>query len=143
MKRQDWLLLVVDAARDKRMSPVQLQKTLFLLGQAAPKWVGRGFYKFIPYDYGPFDATIYDDARGLATQGMLEIIRLPGETWHTYSCTPNGQDRAQGLREDMKPERLEYVNRLVSWVKDLSFNDLLRAVYKAYPRYAENSVFQD
>src|SRR5439155_6656754 len=53
--RSAWVLLALLAAEGHSLTPVQLQKCLFLLGSRRPKDVGRDFYHFRPYDYGPFD----------------------------------------------------------------------------------------
>ena len=62
MTRQDWLLLVLAAADGKPLSPLQLQKSLFLVGYDLARLVGSDFYTFRPFDYGPFDAAVYRDA---------------------------------------------------------------------------------
>ena len=49
MTRQDWLLLVLAAAGGKPLSPLQLQKSLFLVGHDLAKLVGAGFYTFRPF----------------------------------------------------------------------------------------------
>lgn len=46
-------------------TPVQVQKTMFLMRQEAPALVGSGFYEFEAYNYGPFNAQIYNDLESL------------------------------------------------------------------------------
>ena len=61
LTRQDWLLLALSKSPCGAMSPVQIQKAMFLFGREAGDAVGTDFYSFQPYDYGPFDAAIYAD----------------------------------------------------------------------------------
>ena len=37
---------------------------------------------------------------------------------------------------------LDYLDRVVPWVQSLSFDALVRAIYKEYPHMAQNSVFR-
>ena len=69
MTPKDWTLLVLASAGGP-LSPVQLQKTLFLIDRnlsRAQRGVTR-FYNFRAYDYGPFDSAIYTDAVILQTE---------------------------------------------------------------------------
>ena len=98
MNRKDWMLLAVCAANGKGLSPVQLQKTLFLLGREMPHAVGSGFYHFSAYHYGPFDRNVYLDAEHLAGMGELAITQRSGENWNRYLATAEGCERAARLR---------------------------------------------
>ncbi len=100
MKPQDWTLLAISAAKGRGLSPIQLQKSLFLLERRLSKEeLGEQFYEFVPYNYGPFDVKIYQDAK--------------------------------------------YLDEVVTWILGLSFRDLVRAIYEAYPQFRANSVFQE
>ena len=144
LTRQDWLLLALSKSPDGRMSPVQIQKALFLFGQEAGDLIGTKFYSFKPYDYGPFDAAIYDDLRRMKNErsrrGGMEIRP---ETGRTTMITEAGQNVASGLEKDGESRLTEFLGRIVEWVKARSFSDLLRSVYAAYPDFAVNSVFRD
>lgn len=87
MTRQDWLLLVLAAAGRKPLSPLQLQKSLFLVGYDLAKLVGPDFYTFRPFDYSPFDATVYRDAEEQAAQGLVTIRSHPVTR---RRCAPTG-----------------------------------------------------
>lgn len=143
MKRKDWNLLVLAAAKGKPLTPVQLQKVLFLIGQNVRVRFRRGFYKFIHYDYGPFDAAVYQDAELLEMDGKACIMPVPGRRWSKYAATPEGLETAQQLRKRLPQWVVDYVDDLVEWARPLSFQDIVRAIYKAYPEYKVNSVFQE
>jgi hypothetical protein len=53
--RQDWLLLALALRGGLPVTPVQIQKAMFLMSAEAKQYLGRGFYAFIPHNYGPFE----------------------------------------------------------------------------------------
>jgi uncharacterized protein YwgA len=141
MDRKDWTLLVIDAADGKGLSPVQLQKCLFLLGQKLPTQVEDSFYNFIPHNYGPFDPSIYLDAKLLADEGLVNISQTFGTRYPIYRITSEGVKVARELEAEMPSYVTEYVKRLVIWSQSLSFEQLIKAIYKNYPEFRVNSVF--
>lgn len=143
MERRDWVLLVIAATGGEALSPVQLQKSLFLIGKNCNRAVGRHFYKFVPYNYGPFNATIYSDAEELDAEGLVTINRLPGQRWIEYAATTEGLARARSLEKDLPQDAVNYLHRVVPWARSLSFSQLIRAIYSRYPEYRAKSVFQD
>lgn len=143
MQRRDWNLLVLTTAGGEALTPVQLQKVLFLIGKNLPEEVSSGFYDFKPYDYGPFDATVYQDAEELEREKKAYIRSVPGRRWSEYGATPAGVEAAKQIKSELDPRILDYVDRLVEWARSLSFQNLLRAIYKAHPKYKVNSVFQN
>ena len=66
----DVLLKIITAAEGDPISPVQLQKIAFLVGQECAEFVPNSYYKFVPYDYGPFCIEIYRDAKELERAGL-------------------------------------------------------------------------
>src|SRR5256885_12661208 len=87
MRRSRWVLLALLAAEGHSLNPVQLQKSLFLLGKRRPREVGKGFYHFRAYDYGPFDLAVYTDADELAEQGLVTIDRSMGQSLRRFALT--------------------------------------------------------
>jgi hypothetical protein len=142
MDRSDWNLLVLSAAGGAHLSPAQLQKCLFLLGKALPQVVGTdSFYNFRPYNYGAFDEAVYFDAGRLQQRGLARIDKT-NFGWNVYAASPQGLAVAQTLRQQIPAEVTDYVTRLVAWARSLSFADLVRAVYEAYPETRANSIFR-
>jgi len=141
MNRKDWTLLAICAAGHKGLSPVQLQKTLFLLGKEIPEAVNGDFYDFQPYNYGPFDRRAYIDAEALADEGRVEISQNAGENWNRFTATRDGEIKASYLQREV-PEATEYLSRLVPWVQQQTFQQLVKAIYAKYPEMRANSVFQ-
>ncbi len=141
----DWVLLAIDASPRKSLSPVQLQKALFLFSRNLNDSQRRtdGFYNFEPYDYGPFDRAVYDDAEALRASGNIVIDSPTSTGRRRYSATPGGSQSAAVIRKSIEPEVQEYLDRAVGWVGSLSFNGLVKAIYNEYPEMRANSVFQD
>ena len=142
LTRQDWLLLALSKSSGGAMSPVQIQKAMFLFGQEAGDRVGRDFYSFQPYDYGPFDAAIYADLRRMTRLGRTRGEWNPDRSWKAWSITVPGRDAAIALEIDADARLNDYLGRVVTWVTGKSFPELLRSVYAAYPEFAVSSVFR-
>ena len=144
MARKDWTLLAIAAAEGEVLSPVQLQKSLFLLSRNLPNLVGEDFYTFRPYNYGPFSIEIYHDAKTLASEGLVSIQEAPEQRWKKYRATPAGLERAVHLvrSEDVPEVAVRYLRTAVAWTRSLSFNELLRSIYAHFPEYKVHSVFQ-
>ena len=141
MKPEEWTLLAINAAKEQGLSPVRLQKALFLLGRHLPSDLGESFYSFTPYNYGPFDSEIYEDARKLAAKGFININQSPGQRWVEYQITASGIQVASQLNQAAPQQVVEYLNTVVSWTLSLSFQQLVGAIYKMYPEFKVNSVF--
>ena len=142
MINKDFLLLVVAAGEGKPITPVQLQKSLFLIKEANLVETPDQFYEFEPYHYGPFDANVYSDADILKGDGMVERIPSANGSWTDTLITPDGLAKAKLIENNLSLSTKGYIYTVVQWVQSLSFSTLLRAIYGKYPQYRENSVFQ-
>lgn len=134
---RDYLLAALAAAPGGALSPVQTQKALFVLSQEAESQVGKDFYKFVPYNYGPFCRMIYDDIADLASQGLVTIDNSAKPA--RYIITKTGLDAA--AQANIPTPLANYVSAVVGWVAGQSFSQLLNSVYSKYPAFAVNSVF--
>lgn len=133
------------AGDSARLQPVHLQKTLFLLGRnlSSQDLLVSPYYRFDAYDYGPFCADIYRDAEDLEALGLVSITRPPVSRYKLYSATASGQQRAQELHGLLSSKARSYLTKLTALVPKLSFEQLVAAVYAAYPEMKANSVFKD
>ena len=142
MERKTWTLLAIAAGGDSGLEPVELQKSLFLLGEYCREEVGEPFYEFEPWDYGPFDPAVYDDARELEGEGLVSIGRVPGRRWSDYRITRKGAERAEALKSEVPARASKYLSAIVAWAKRLSFAELVTSIYARFPQYKANSIFQ-
>lgn len=141
MQRDYWPLLALFYANERRLTPVQLQKTLFLVGQyvIAP---GSDYYKFEPYHYGPFDQTIYSDIDDLAEQGLVERVESDAYRGFEFKLTIAGVRAAEREQHNLNPAQQSYLAECVPWVRSQTFRQLVMAIYSAFPWTAKNSVFK-
>jgi len=142
MDRQDWNLIVIGAAKGMTLSPVQLQKALFLLGETLPSINKDDFYRFKPYNYGPFSKEIYSDAEVLAASGLITIAAESGQSWASYRATQHGIRKSDELLATLDDSEKKYITKLVQWIRNLTFEQLLAHVYSKYSDYAKNSMFR-
>jgi hypothetical protein len=141
IEKKDWTLLVIAEADKVGLTPVKLQKSLFLLKNNLPR-EAKNFYNFIPYNYGPFDIGIYHDADILKEEGYIETPSAYG-SGRKYNITKRGKQRAEEIHGLLTEEANKYIKRLIDWILPLSFQELVASVYKEFPEYKKNSVFRD
>lgn len=141
MRRAELPLVALLSSPDKQLTPIQIQKTLFLLNQNIPHALGGEVYHFTPYNYGPFDSAIYRDLETAIDSGLVDAIPSGGG-WNEYRITPRGEARASETVQKLDPNALNYIRSLTQWVRSVSFRELLTTVYDAYPDFASRSVFR-
>ncbi len=121
-------------------SPVQVQKLFFLIDTEAAHLVGGKHFNFQPYDYGPFDRGVYDTLEALA-KSNLAVVSDTGR-FKTYSLTGEGIAAGERALATLSPQARSYVEELTRWLRGLSFEQLVSAIYKRYPEMRVNSVFR-
>lgn len=141
MDKQSVILAAFSTLKDKDFSPVQIQKLLFLIDKNIGDQIGGPFFQFLPYDYGPFDSDIYSVLNQLTEIGLLDSIET-NRGWKRYRLTPNGIVTGQKALSTLDKKFQEYVSTLSKFVSDLTFSQLVSAIYKAYPEMKVNSVFR-
>ena len=73
MERQDFILATLCSNPEHKYSPVQLQKLFFLIDRLLSKKIGKEFFHFEPYHYGPFDQAVYEELNILYIKDLIEI----------------------------------------------------------------------
>lgn len=142
MNRSNAILAILASANGRTLSPVQLQKAVFLLDRNGLINEGAGF-NFEPYDYGPFDKAVYDEAQLLKMAGHAEIGPAPFGRWNVYSATQSGIDQGQRVLAGLTEDWRNYVIRVTEWVRSQSFSSLVKSIYNQYPEMRANSIFQE
>lgn len=144
LSREDVALIVLSLAGTKEFTPAQIQKALFLASDKVPGVFAPGSsYDFQPYDYGPFDAGVYSDVEQLEREGFAQITQPPLTRWKNYSATQSGVERGFQLSKAVPIHDLDILEKIVVLVRSMTFNELISAVYRAYPHMRERSVFRD
>jgi uncharacterized protein len=144
LSRDEIALVVLALANGEPFTPVQIQKSLFLASdKAADAFRRDSRYDFQPYDYGPFDWQVYSDIEVLERRGLAQIKQQPGTRWRTYMATEAGVTEGRSLAGRLTNEQRRVLERIANLVRTLSFNDLVSAIYRAYPHMRERSVFRD
>lgn len=140
MKKRELLLIALSPAKGEFHTPVQVQKLIFLIESNISEYLGGRHFKFKPYHYGPFDKNVYEELRGLAEEGYVDIVETQG--WSSYRLTAKGQKEGDKLFKSLEKEDIrKYIKDVSEFVRSLSFTDLVAAIYKAYPEMRKNSVF--
>jgi hypothetical protein len=139
--RQSLVLAAFEAGTSPaELSPVQAQKLLFLIDQNVPHLCGGPHFHFTPYDYGPFDTSVYTELDALSLKGDVEIVR--SGRYRTYRLTPHGRAKARQALVRLNPGAKDYFGRAKDWVKSMGFRDLVSAIYRSYPSMRTKSIFQ-
>ena len=142
MHRRDALLAIMGSANGLSFSPVQLQKAVFLVDQNLPQLFDAGSrFNFAPYDYGPFDREVYAESGALELAALVSSGR-GANGYVEYAVTDAGLARATALKATMDHVTRDYIERVVAWVRSLSFAKLVKSIYEAYPAMRANSVFE-
>lgn len=142
-KRQKVVLATLAAERGATFAPVQVQKAFFLLDKNISREFGGAQFSFKPYDYGPFDRDVYVELSNLAALGLVtieDVGRYNGG--RRYSLTPAGEDVGSQYLGALSPRAQAYIKSVSTWVRSLSFAELVGAIYKSYPDMKVNSIFK-
>jgi uncharacterized protein len=135
----DILLLVAEGATGRfPLDPIRLMKGAFLAWQQGPsEWAN--LFDFEPYDYGPFDLSVYRSRDDLIRRGFLGAARQG--RYDRYWVTAAGAQRTAQLKQTQPNEVVDFLHRVGAFVTSRSFADLLREIYATFPKFAERSVF--
>ena len=99
----------------------------------------RSHFDFVPYHYGPFDKEVYAQMESLRREGLATIgMREP--RIRTYCLTPAGQDLACSIYDTLDQSTQKLLRNVSTWVLEQDFNQIVKAVYAAYPQMAAKSI---
>ncbi len=140
MTRREIVLAALAPAEGKPHTPVQVQKLLFLIDRELGPFIEGPHFDFSPYNYGPFDKRVYGVIENLADDG-LAVVREDGSV-RTFALTDAGQAEGTRILQDLSFEARDYIGRISEFVRQLTFSELVSAIYKKYPEMRVNSVFR-
>jgi hypothetical protein len=142
-RRQEVLLMFLGVSATP-VDPIRIMKGMFLITKKMPEeWLPQeDRYDFVAYDYGPCSFEIYRDLDTLERQGLVRADEVSGESWKKFSVSSSGKAELVRLEPTFAREARSYISRVREFVGRLSFQQLLKSVYAAFPEYARNSVFE-
>lgn len=125
LNRQKQLLALLDAHQGE-LGNLDFQKLLFLYCQQIE---AKPSYDFVPYKFGGFSFTSYDDKRRLVEQGLL------ADQERTWKLTPLGNKTVAAMAPPVKAEMAAFAKRYAASRGDA----LVVQAYRLFPYYAIRS----
>ncbi|WP_143420762.1 hypothetical protein [Halorubrum ezzemoulense] len=133
--------------RHKIDGRTRLQKLVFLAQKEASADL-PSTYTYIPYDYGPFSASLLDEVEELDGEGYLTEKRVSGARGkkYVYELTEEGKERLREELEELDEADRKAIEESANFAEgmfsDTPISRLLEHVYNNYPEYAKNSVLK-
>ena len=129
-----------------RFASIQIQKLFFLYDQKIRKEVGKApYFDFKPYDYGPFDKTVFEDIEDLESKGLAEItsVQAPYQSRRKlYTLSYRGFNQGKKILEGMPvSERNQIRGVMRKLLEHRNFGELVVSIYEEYPHMRANSRF--
>lgn len=138
--RQQWLLLFLGAdGGSYKVDQVRAMKGLFLLSKE-PGHPASALYSFDPYDYGPFDSTVYRDLDALQEDGLVKVTQHLGSRKRDFELTERGKAAFEALKRQTSSEAYEPVAAVKRHVTSLGFSALLADIYGRFSEYRDRSI---
>jgi len=138
LSKSDWILL---ALREHPLDRIRLMKTLFLtwhrMGRNIP-----GFFRFVPYMYGPCSFEVYSTLEELLQAGFIVQPPHPIQQWGRYYLTEKGRARCEAIKQNLDQKYLMAISESAQFAAQASFRELLKKVYEEAPDFAVNSVLR-
>ncbi len=133
LEKRDWLLLIL---REKPLDVLRLMKGLFLIWNRSGRQID-GFYRFVPYKYGPYSSELYNELELAKRDGL---VNSSVTRWAPYSLTPKGLAEAANAGKKTDSGILALIQSIAIEVISVNFYGLLRRVYLEAPDFAAKSV---
>jgi hypothetical protein len=120
--RPSWLLLAIVMSGKAGLSPVQLQRSLFLVAQKREEQVGAGFYEFEETNgAAPMSPALYVDIDTLVATAHVVKEWMPELSASVFRLSDTGWALAEELRSKVKKDALPGLEDAVAWVKEQSY----------------------
>lgn len=124
--RRGWLLLAIAVSGTSGLSPVQLQRSLFLVAQKREEQVGAGFYEFEDaHGSAPTSPALYADLDALVVAEDVDKEWVPESAASAFRLSNSGRAKAEEFRRKVKKDALSGLEDAVAWVKEQSYLDLM------------------
>lgn len=129
LKIEKHVLAGMAPAKGKAFNPVHVQKLFFVLDERGegPFLAGQRF-NFQPYDYGPYDRTVYQVIESLRDQGLAKVNE-DASGIRKFPLTPEGQEKGDVVLASLDEKSREFIVRVSNWIRSQDFTDLLSVIY--------------
>ncbi|UEM20080.1 SocA family protein [Skermanella mucosa] len=142
LTREELVLATLASQPAAWYQPIHVQKLFFLIDQNCADMIGGRKFDFRPYNFGPFDRTVYDTLDGLSLQGCVITRGQIGVDYREYHLTEDGAARGRMAQGRLPGPVRDYIDRLVPWALSSSFDQIVEAVYEKYPDMRANSIYR-
>lgn len=139
MNKENLILITLSVKSEEYFSPIQIQKTLFLINEKISKVRDWEIFNFIPYAYGPFDKEIYVFLSNLVKNDYIACAKF--NNYFEYKIIEKGLVKIKNLVDSLPPNDYDYIQRIVNFTTTVSFRELVSAIYREYPEMKVNSIF--
>lgn len=129
LKRQKALLRMIQRA-GRPVGRIEAVKWAFLLREETASGGGDSFYDFLPYHYGPYSFSLYQEADKLVKNGYLEAV--DGKHW---AATELASSVTATIDRDIGSD----ADRVVERFGKTPYRKLIDYVYDRNPWYTANS----
>jgi uncharacterized protein len=137
---EDVLLLLADGAD----GPYDLDRFRLMKGAFLVAKLGGGewdeLFNFRPYDFGPFDSSVYSLKDSLVSRGLLDAAKPT--RYGKYTLTAEGSARARSLEAEIGKEDADWIRSIGRWLTSNSFSGIANKVYSDFPEFATRSVMR-
>lgn len=121
------------------LDPIRVMKGCFVVSQAGrSEW--RSLFDFAPYDYGPFDTSVYRARDALLAKRYLQADNTG--RYGSYTLTDSGTERVRQIEQQLDDRAIAWLRSVGHYVCAKSFVGLLDDIYARFPEYATRSVMK-
>lgn len=139
MDKKQLTLIIIKFGGEQGLTPLKLQKGLFLISKKFGNLIDSDFYDFKPYNYGPFAKEIYQDTNELERENLVKVSRE--NKWDEFSITQKGSIEADKIMaKKLDSQTRENLGKYINWINSLTFNQLTSYIYDNYKEYKVNSI---
>ena len=139
MNKEDYITLIIAAAKDEPLTLSYIDKALFLISKNCSD-LPEDFYTFEHGHFGPKITRLYDEIENLCNQKLV-LRFLHKYQFAEYYSTHSGRLKANKLHKELNPRVSAYIVKIVNWMQTLSFVEVSKSICDKYPEYTPESIY--
>jgi len=147
---EEWVLAFVYAGNPANPEDIEIKGKLLLtkeffvfIKEIMPRL--DSFFKFIPYDYGPFSFSLASTLDNLKNNGLIAVstIPLPSGIRYDYKLTNDGILLAREIYKKIDSDIKKRLEKLRCDATQMGYFPVLSYVYSKYPEYTTASKIRE